>query len=145
MTLVKGFDTPTTAWDQDTSWQLNITATDPVPGDPEMGVTFMAPTSGRVLVIIGGGGRDNGGANRILMKPEVYAGTQAIPENIVDNGDFKDFTIPGEADEGLYGSRVSVLENLVPFRVHYARVVHAVTGGTSCDIFVREILVAPLP
>lgn len=150
MTRVTGFETPATSWDQDTTWQLNLSNTSYGPGDPEVGVTFMAPTSGRILLVIGGGGRDNTGNNRVFLGHEIYIGTQALQENLLFGPDFNEFVIPGEADESIYGSRAIVYNDLVPLRQHYARLVQRRSGTSdpaedTPDIFVREVVVVPLP
>lgn len=145
MTLVTGYDTPPTVWDQDNTWQLNIDSTSFIPGDPEVGTTFMAPTSGRVLLILGGGGRDNEATNRVAIGPEIYTGTQPIDSNRVFEPDFNELWLPGEVTESIYASRVTMVSGLAPYEQHYARVVYRCTGGDTCDIFVREVIVVPLP
>lgn len=148
MTLVTGYDTPASAWDQDTTTQLNVSTVSPdvTPGDPEVGVAFMAPTSGRVLVFFGGGARDNSANDRVLMFAEFYTGTRAIDANKLTDQTFTDYATPGEADTYMYGSRMWVLSGLTPLAVHYARLVHAVDGsGGTADISTREVGVVPLP
>lgn len=146
MTLVTGYETPVTQWDQDTTLQLNVASTSYIEGTPPVGVTFMAPTSGRVLLVIGGGARDNSGTADVLMAPEVYTGTQAIEANRVVTTGNRHAQFPGEvAPHYIYQSRATVVTGLAPLQIHFARLLYRASTGGSCDISVREIIIVPLP
>lgn len=144
--LVTGFESPPSLWDQDTTLQLNIDTADYVPGSPEVGGTFMAPVSGRVLVVVGGGARDNSASNRMFIAPRIFIGPQPVAENLVVDVNRNEWVTPGECSHYMYGSRASMITSLVPLRQHYAQLVYRNTGtGGTAEISTREIGVVPLP
>lgn len=147
MTYVEGLDTPRSVWDQDRTLIENISGTANIPGSPEVGVVFVAPTSGRVLVFIGGQIRNRGGTQRVFLRPEVYADTDAAQDllTLVEDGAFKEFASSPPETAFMAGSRMFILTGLTPGKEHYARVTYYVSGGSDSDIGAREIGVVPLP
>lgn len=148
MTLVRGVDTPRTVWQQSVETLLNFGNTTNASGPPECGVAFVAPTSGRVLLLLGGGLRDSSGNNRVFLGPEVFVGPDSSGTQ-VESGSFHEFVSSPPETESIYGSRAVLVEGLTAGETHYARLYHytALTGGTpaaTSDIFVREIIVVPL-
>ncbi|WP_062441233.1 hypothetical protein [Herbidospora daliensis] len=142
---VRGQDAPATAWAQDDLSQLNLSNTSYATGTPEVGVTFTAPTSGRVILTVGGGCRDNGGnGDRVFIAPQVFrgpnsSGTEHLTPSVVVRGYA---SVP--ATEYAHGSRTSLLQNLIPGETYYARVMHATAAGAgTADISCREISVTP--
>lgn len=152
MTLIRGLDTPPTVWNQSSSPLLNWLDGSPVPGTPEVGIAFIAPTSGSVMVIVGGGVRDSDGTNRVFLRPEVYLGTSAAGGSLTQvlSGSFREFASTPPETQTVYGSRASILTDLFPGEVYYARVTHYAvnpSGGAvsaTNDVFCREIVVVPL-
>lgn len=151
MTLVKGVDTPRSVWKQSVESLLNFGNGSGAKayGPPEVGIQFIAPTSGRVLIVVGGVARDNAGNNRVFLGPEVYRGTDAGGTS-VDTGSFQEVVTSPAATQTLYASRANLLTGLSPGEVHYARVYHYTTAHTgttaaSSDVFAREIIAVPLP
>lgn len=149
MTLVKGIDTPRAVWQQSVQDVLNFGDTTNTPGSPEVGVTFRAPTSGRVLVIVGGGLRDNAGQNRVFLGPEVYQGPDTRGTK-VESGSFHEFVTSPPEPEAMFASRATLVTGLTAGETYYARTYYYTlkTGGTpsaTSDIFVREIIVVPVP
>lgn len=145
---VKALDYPPAVWSQDTTTISNPTNTAYAAGTPSVSLTFTAPTSGRVLIIIGGGCGNSATADRIFMSPEVrltsVAGAVVLSPSVTNRGWTSDMCSSGHA----YGSRESVLEGLTPGQVYFARVMHAVAtdaGAQTADIAARDITVAPLP
>lgn len=145
--VVRGQDAPATAWAQDDLSQLNLTNTIYIPGTPEVGVTFTAPSSGRVSITVGGGARDNGGnGDRVFVAPQVFRGptsdgTEVLVPSVVVRGYG---SVP--ATEYAHGSRTSLLQNLIPGETYYARVMFATAlGSGTADISCREISVIPVP
>lgn len=110
-------------------------------------LTFVAPTSGRVLVIIGGGARDDASdANRVFVSPEIWegngpSGNQVLPPNAPTRG----VIISGTADRIAVWSRMTVLEGLMPATTYFARALFRVDGGTTADLFVHRISIVPVP
>jgi hypothetical protein len=142
-------DFPPVAWSQNTTQINNPNNTTYVAGTPEVSVTFTAPTSGRVLLIVGGGLGNAAGADRIYLSPEVRltnsAGAVVLSPAVANRGFSSDNCSSGFA----YGSRESVLDGLIPGQLYFARVMYLVgtgdAGTTTADIAVRDIGVVPLP
>lgn len=137
------------AYNSDDTLITNIAATGVtyVAGNPEIGVFFIAPTSGRVRITVGGGLRDNSAGERVFIVPQVFledsSGTEVLaPSNERGAGS------PAESTEFQYQSRVTMLEGLTPGRRYYARTMYAVGNGTdpdTADIASRDITVIPMP
>jgi hypothetical protein len=146
---------PEAVHDQSTNSLLNLSNVDPNyqagPNidQPEVGVTFRAPKSGKALLIIGGGARDNTGTNRVFLTVELFKATRGsgIPVINAESATFLEYgwAASGDASQYMYSSRVSLLEGLEPGATYYARVMHSVEGGATADINVREITVVPAP
>lgn len=136
--------------------QTDLTNTAFAPGSPEVGVSFIAPPGGYVLGIVGGGIRDNGGTNRGSLAIEIYENDSSgavvqdaqVRRNAWTNNSFNiNSSVAG------FGSRVapapindsSLLTPLVPGATYFARVMQAVSGGTTVDIIHRDITIVPLP
>lgn len=145
---IKALDYPPAVWSQDTTAINNPTNTTYAAGTPSVSVTFVAPTSGRVLLIVGGGVGNSAGADRIFLSPEVrltdVSGAVVLTPSVTNRGFASDMCSSGF----VYGSRESVLEGLTPGAIHFARVMYAVSadpGAQTADITARDITVAPLP
>lgn len=140
---IKAEDFPATVWAADDTSNLNITSTSYVSGTPVVSVTFIAPTSGRVLLTVGAGMRDSSGINRVHVAPLVRltnaGGAQVLAPDVTTRG----VGCPAEAVNYAYYSRTTLLEGLTPGQQYYAHVVHKVSGGNSGDISAREIMVEP--
>lgn len=128
--------------------QENISTTTYTAGSPVVDRTFVAPTSGRILLIVGGGARDNAGtpSNRAFITPEVFegvdaSGTQVLPPDVTTRG----VTSVNTSSTPGFWCRASLLEGLTPEATHYARVLYRVDGGTTVDVIARDIEVIPVP
>jgi len=142
-TRVLAADWPDAAYAADSTDFNNITNTTYVSGPPELGVTFVAPTSGRVLLGVGGQFR---GPDRIVLTPQVWLGTSAsgtlfLPANLNERAVMS----PSSGASSAY-SRFTLLEGLTPWATYYARVLHKCQAGAgTADLFDREITVVPTP
>ncbi|MBA9002004.1 hypothetical protein [Thermomonospora cellulosilytica] len=155
MTYVRARDWPPTVQAADYTDQLNLTSSSYVPGSPEVGVQFVAPTSGRIIITIGGGARDNTNDNRVFLSPQIFegpdvSGTEILAPSVTIHGWGQTST----AATAGYGSRESLYPfpgagetELVPGQVYYARVMMAAEQGVgaSADVFSRFIIVEPAP
>lgn len=149
--VVHAGDFPPSAFDSDDTGITNLTNGTYVSGAPEVGVTFTAPTSGRVRLTVGGGLRDSSGVDRVFISPQVFQGVDAsgveiLTPSVTNRG----CGSVGSSTEFSYFSRTSLLTGLTPGEVYYARVMHTVSaGGTSpngtADIGSRDITVIPVP
>ena len=120
---VYGVDFPPSQYDQDWTTQANITTTSYVAGNPEVGVSITAPTSGKVMVAIGAGVRNN--AN------------PATDERVV---------VTYEVLEYTYQGNFSLETGLTPGRQYFFRVKHrSIDGEGVADIASRNITVWPVP
>ncbi|GAA4100970.1 hypothetical protein [Nonomuraea soli] len=113
---------------------------------PEVSVTFVAPTSGRALLVVGGGAGNSAAGNRIFLAPEVRVGTVAGDVVLSPSVTLRGWSSDRSAAAFNYGSRESLLEGLIPGTTYFARVMHAVSadGGTNTqDMAARDIAVVP--
>lgn len=143
---VKGVDTPPTVYAQDTTAITDISSTTYITGTPEVGVTFIAPTTGRVKISIAGSLRNNAAnSDRVALAPQVFV-TNSSGTEILTPTVFRGVCTDGtpSSDFCTYG-HTTLLEGLTAGQQYYARVMHAKfgSGGTTCDIAMRDILVAP--
>lgn len=142
---ISATDRPASVWASDTTANQNISSTTFIAGSPSVEVTFVAPTSGAVLISVGCAGADNGGTNRIHVAPEVRLGS--VSGSVVLSADVttRGVGLPGEASANVHRSRTTLLTGLTAGSTYYARTMHKVSGGSSADIAVREITVTPTP
>jgi hypothetical protein len=82
---VKAADFPASVWAQDTTEILNISSTTFIAGTPEVGTTFVAPTSGKVLMFVGGSARSQTGDDRILMAANVFLGSNSSGTQVLSS------------------------------------------------------------
>lgn len=134
--------------DADETTQLNNTNTAFEPKAPEVSVIFEAPTSGKVLTIVGGGLQPGSGGNRIHLAPETRKndlnGTIVQPPSISRNS----WTSIGAAMTNYqYGCQVDLIENLEPGQPYFSRAMISVSGsagsGADPDIFNAQIIAIP--
>jgi hypothetical protein len=146
---VRALDYPPAVWAQDATQINNPSNTSYITGSPEVSVTFIAPTSGRVLIVVGGALGNGAGGDRVFLSPEVRltnsSGTVVLTPSVTSRG----FGSDNCAGNFHYGSRESVLEGLTPGTLYYAVVKYVVitgdAGGTTQDIGCRDITVAAIP
>jgi hypothetical protein len=140
---------PTTQATDDTIL-ANITNTAYAEGNPEVGVYFTAPPSGRCRLTIGGGFRDNGASavDRVFLAPQLFREDSDGTEVLAPSVTFRGYLSVAADTEFQYGSRVSMLENLTPGQRYYLRAMFLTSGGTdpdTADITARDIIVIPVP
>lgn len=142
---IKATDFPVTVSATDATSIANITSTSFVAGSPVVGTTFVAPTSGAVLLSVGLSARDNGGINRIHLAPEVRLGSSGGPVVLAADVTTRGIGVPGEPDEFMYRSRTTLLSGLTPGQVYWVQTMHKVSGGTTADLQERDVTVTPTP
>ncbi|GIH27606.1 hypothetical protein Aph01nite_59160 [Acrocarpospora phusangensis] len=147
---VKAADFPVSVWEQDTTEISDATSTAFITGSPTVDVTFVAPTSGKVLMFVGGAARANTGDNRLFMAANVFLGTNASGTEVLASS--VQLTACGwslASTSYYYQNRSFHLTGLTPGSTYYARSMYSVTtsGATDgrCDISCREIGVIPIP
>jgi hypothetical protein len=129
----------------DTTAIANISSTSAIPGSPEVGVIFIAATSGAALVNVALGGRDNGSTNRVFLSTEVYVGSDAtgvkiVTASVAANGCS---SAPINNAGYQYVGRAWLLTGLTAGATYYARTVYYVDAGNTADIVMRGIVVTP--
>lgn len=145
---IKALDWPPAVFAQDITQINNPTNTSYIVGTPEVSVTFVAPTSGRVLLVVGGGLGNSAGGDRIALVPEVRednsSGALVLSPTVTERG----YSTQNQSIGFHYGSRESILDGLTPGQTYYAVVKYAIfddAGASTGDIACRDILVAPVP
>ena len=146
---VYGKDMPPAVFDQDWTSILNISSTTYAAsqsGVGEVGVTFTAPTSGRALIIVGGGLRNNAATqDRAIVTYRLYQDSSSGNQIVfaaADNGIISAGV--ASSQEYQYQCTYDMLDNLTPGRQYYAQIAYRCTGGTTVDIATRQITVIPL-
>lgn len=152
---IYGSDWPPAVSAYDDTQLLNLTSSPYVSGNPEVGVYFTMPPSGRVLITVHGGARDNTNDNRVFLSAEVHEngvnGLVIWAPTVPMGG----FGTPGSNADYMYGSRsfmftvdASTVDDPVVSgaRQYYVRVMYSVevVTGTTADIANRGIIVEPV-
>jgi hypothetical protein len=138
-TTVQAFDNTSNA---------NLTNTTYAAGTPEIGVTFVAPLSGAVVLTLGVGVRNNtSNADQVHIAPQIYLGTSSAGTLFLS----PDVLQYGASSRGGYANddyqylcRTSLVTGLTVGSTYYVRAMHkTVLGLTTADIAARGITVAP--
>lgn len=142
---IRSVDFPAAVFTQDTTFLADQSNTAFDPGSPVVDVAFTAPTSGKVLVVVNTGARDDAGTNNhAKVSFEIYEGSDATGTLVVSPSHEMSVTPSDSATAQFhYVSAAYLIGGLTPEATHYARVVHAVSAGTSVDIDDRGIAVIP--
>lgn len=146
---IRAADWPTSVTTTEGTLTSNITDVVFVTGAPVVDRTFVAPTTGRVLIHIAAGMRDNTNNNRVIVAYELYLGTSAAGTLIVSTVSTlaTEVSSPGEADDLYYVGRTSLVQDLVPGSTYYVRIMYKseTAIGASADLSRRDITVRPVP
>jgi hypothetical protein len=140
---IKAADFPPASRDSSNVSQVNVTAT-PTEGSPVVATTFVAPTSGKVEIVVGGAIQDDTASSRGFIEPQVFEGGDATGAEVAAVGTARRYAqrgTTGAAPE--FGSRSTLLAGLTPGQTYYARVMVYASGGTTVDIIQRSIEVFP--
>lgn len=142
-----GRDFPPSGFDLDWTSQLNISSTAYVSGTPSVGVNVTAPTSGRVLVCVGAGSRNNGAnTDRVIV---TYRVLEDSSEGAVFTAEsaYRGVTSIGiGSEEYRYVGNFALEEGLTPGRSYYFQIRHrTISGSGTADIASRSIAVIPVP
>lgn len=144
---VRSLDFPPSQTQTDDTALANLSNTAYATGTPEVGTYFVAPTSGRIRLTIGGGFRDNNGTDRVFLSPQIFLDNSSGTEFLAPTVD-RGYGSDESSTEYQYASRVTLVEGLTPGKVYYARVMHAVSGSVpldSADIAARDITTIAVP
>lgn len=125
----------------------NVTSTTYETGTPEIAVRFMAPSSGKVAIIVGGGLENNAAnADRIFLSYRVFEGDPN--DNVLIQTEDAKYGLSNQAtqsDEFQYSGHGTILGGLTPGVYHYVQMRHRTTlGSGTADIAHRHLLVFPV-
>lgn len=154
-TEIKSGDEISTEWwpesveAQDATQISNITSTSFIVGSPELGVTFVAPKTGRVAVCVSAGMFEQSAGDRLFMSFAVHEGTSTAGTQVRSPRTGLGISTHGDTTAGGSGEMVkgnmSMVDGLVGGDTYYAVTMISVDGGTTNDIRQRRITVIPLP
>lgn len=113
-------------------------------GVPEVGVAFIAPTSGKVLVTVGASVIDDGGSNSAILDWEIRLNNNAGAVIVATGSNLRRLTLRGGA-QAQEASRTVLVTGLTPGSTYFARTLHAAYAGATVDIYSRSITITPSP
>ena len=128
--------------------QLNVTSTSYIAGSPECSTTFVAPSSGRVGVVVAAEMRnDDTAGNRIFVSYEIRLGTTSAGTLFLAASTPRGVSTTGDttASQFMTFGNMSMVEGLTGGSTYFIRTMHQVDGGTTNDIGHRRLVVVPMP
>lgn len=148
--IIKGLDFPSPREDEEPSNDTGVTDTTVTAGSSPCGEVFIAPTSGRVLVMWGGRCESNANGSRVSIQCVTKTGnvlTEGDEVKAPDQGVALETNDPpsGGQDSLTAGMQFYVLEGLTPGQEYNSVVMYRSLGGGSVDIFHRHLAVIPIP
>lgn len=106
---------------------------------------FVAPSSGRVAVVVQGGIDQDSAGNRAFITYELYLGNSASGTLIVAAKEANGISSNGgPASNDLICGNLTMVAGLTPGATHFARVMHRTEGGATNDITFRKLIVFPV-
>lgn len=144
-TVITGTDAPETKLHFQATGETGVTSTSYAAGANVCGIDFIAPTTGRVLVIWGAE-IDNDTAGVVsALSFELRTGSSVGSGSVVASYEAQDEWTLAHRGQNQYSAGVErPVEGLTPGSAYNVRTMHRVTGGTGSFIR-REIIVQPLP
>lgn len=140
---------PATVESLDNTSNANLTNTTFATGTPVVDLTFVAPTTGRVLLTVTAGSRDNTGTDRVVCTFELYLGTSAGGTLVIGSSGSTlqyECTCAGQADAYQYVSRTTLVDSLTSGATYYVRHMNKTASGSgSADCTLRALTVRPTP
>jgi hypothetical protein len=141
---VKALDFSASASATDSTTQS--TTTTPAAGTPSVNVTFVAPTSGKALIIVSGAAQDVTVTNTAVVDTELRL-TNVGGTIIFATGAFDrrlQLTLTASGNSLGSGSRTWTATGLTPGATYFLRTMHYAATGTTCNIINRRLDVVPL-
>lgn len=120
----------------DNTEQVNVSSTDFIAWDPEITTLFVAPTSGRVVVLISCRfDEDGANSNRGVAAPQIRKSDRNGPVH-QDAGISANSCSSSSHEAPLFQSvcRMTVVDGLIPGHIYWAQVMILVNGGASIDM-----------
>lgn len=129
----------------DPTEQANVTSTSFIAWGPEITTLFVAPTSGRALVLIRAGfDEDAGETERGVVAPQIRKSDRNGPIH-QDAGISANSCSSSSYGAPLFQwvSRLTVVEGLQPGHIYWAQVMKLVSGGSNVDINDAQLHIIP--
>lgn len=139
---IQAADFPASVTATDSTSLTSISSTSYSAGSPVVSVTFVAPTSGRVLLTVGLGARNSGSSDRVHLAPEVRVGSSGGSVFLAADVAMRGVGSSAGGSAYHYRARTTLLDGLTPGQTYYARTMHKVSSGNG-DINARDITVVP--
>jgi len=147
--IIRAADFDGWATDEDTTDETNFNSTTFTLGGTTVGVAFTAPTSGRVLLLVGGRIHLNSATGqRVLLTPEVRTGSSVGLGTVVfAAADDYALEVGQTANDRLGGARAVPVEGLTAGTVYNVSLWHrnAASVASAASIFFRTVQVIPIP
>jgi len=122
------------------------TTTTAAAGSPSVSVTFVAPTSGRALITVGGAAQDASVTNTGVIDTELRL-TNVSGAIILATGAYDrrvEVALTASANSVGDASKTYTATGLTPGTTYFLRTMHYAATGTTCSILNRRLDVVPL-
>lgn len=144
--VVKALDFPPSQYDLEDTLQSNINVSGYTAPTNACSVTFTAPTSGRVKLVVGAGARDDTNNIQVFVTAEIretnVSGSIVLGASAYRNG----YISEPEASDYLYHSRITLVEGLTPGQVYFARImISDDSASNTADLRLKNLAVIPVP
>ena len=142
-------DMPPAVTANDATAISNISSTTFITDDgsaPVLDVDFIAPTSGRVVVSVGGAARGNAGAPaapRVFLSFAVTSNAGTDTFSLAPNVERRAWSNSAGVNNFQYGTRSVLVEGLQPGGSYNCELQYRVGSGSSADIEYRSLVVNP--
>lgn len=144
-------DTPAGVDDTEIADEVAFTSTSYIPGAAECGQTFVAPSSGVVLVLWGGRCETNSINVRVHLSVSVRAGAVIGSGTVVSASSDESSIETGQPPSGgtgpetrIQASRHRIVRGLTPGSTYNVRTEHKVSVAGNGTIYLRDLAVIPL-
>lgn len=149
--IIAAADTPAAVSDSDSTDELGATNTSYATGATTVGMSFVAPTSTKVMIIWGARIEANTATRSALVSIQVATGASIGAGSVVSAAN-DDSAIETPQDGGSAGaltrlqcSRHRSVTGLTPGSAYNVVVMHKILGGAgNVDIFARDVDVFPI-
>jgi hypothetical protein len=108
-------------------------------------LTFTAPYSGRVAVVVQGGIDQDSAGNRAFITYELYLGSDATGTLVVAAKEANGISSNGgPASNDLICGNLTMVAGLTGGSTYFVRAMHRTEGGATNDITFRKLIVFPV-
>jgi hypothetical protein len=138
-------DFTATAYDESSTEQTNI-GSSYATGSPEVGITFTAPTSGKVLVVLAMRSRDNGASSTVVLDFRLYEDDSGGSLILDEGATTRRMEVDHDNDSRTAAlSKSYLVQGLTGGQAYYAQCRHFASPSGSADLIYRAITALPQP